>query len=46
MKEKIYIENVIDILRDFADKKHQVRVWMNVNNIDNLVGSFDEAATH
>lgn len=45
MRRKIYIENVIDILRDFVDKEYQVKVWLNVSNTDNLVGSFYESAS-
>lgn len=42
MKQKMYLENVIDLLGDFADKEYQVKVWLNINNTENLVGSFDE----
>ena len=42
MKQKIYIENVIDILRKLSDKDYQIAIWLNRHNPDNRIGSFDE----
>lgn len=42
--KKMYLENVIDILRDLSDKEYQINIWLNTNNPDNLVDSFVESA--
>lgn len=42
--KRIYIENVVDILKELADVKYQKDIWLNQNNPNNLVGSFTEAA--
>ncbi|MCH2546798.1 MAG: hypothetical protein MK052_04205 [Alphaproteobacteria bacterium] len=43
MNEQIYIENVIEILKELSDKQYQTNVWLNVDNPHNFVGSFSEA---
>lgn len=43
MSNKIYIENIIDILKELSDKEYQTNVWLHMNNPNNWVGSFTEA---
>jgi len=40
---KVYIENVVAVLRELEDREYQVNVWLNMDNPNNLVGSFVEA---
>jgi hypothetical protein len=43
MKEKIYIENIIGILREFADLNYQKYAWLNINLKPIMTISFVEA---
>ena len=42
--KRVYKDNVVDVLKDFADKQYQYNVWLNRNNPNNWVGSFGETA--
>ena len=41
--KRIYTQNVIDCLQNLADRNYQETVWLNKNNVKNLIGSFTEA---
>jgi hypothetical protein len=42
VKEKIYIENIVHLLRNLSNKEYQINVWMSTYNPENFVDSFDE----
>lgn len=42
--KRVYKDNIVDVLKELADKNYQIDVWLNRNNPNNWVGSFTEAA--
>ncbi len=43
MNKRVYKGNIVNILQGLSDRDYQERVWLNINNSEEVVDSFVEA---